>query len=150
MSVTTTANPIHYSLHTVLADYDLHHTEEEHDTSLNAHPAPTTSQVNPSSWPTEHRRVPEFRPINTELDQSERRVFLSPVERVFVGVMFTGVYLQSVSIVMKQARHVADSNDRPCRKPGEDHWVECGMLGIRLVANGREFKFVIGEYLFIE
>ncbi|CAN9253505.1 unnamed protein product [Alternaria alternata] len=100
MSVTTTANPIHYNLEAVLADYDLHHTEEL-DTSLNAHPAPPTSsttsqsQQNPSDWPTEHRRVPAYRPINTELDQSERRVYLNGIEQAFVGVMFTGVFLES-------------------------------------------------------
>lgn len=99
MSVTTTANPLHYSLETVLTDYHLHHSEEEElDTSLNTHPAPTTSGQNPSSWPTEHRRVPAYRPVNRELDQSERRVYLSGVEQVFVGVMFTGVFLESVSI----------------------------------------------------
>ena len=102
MSVTTTANPIHYNLEAVLADYDLHHTEEL-DTSLNAHLAPPTSsttsqsQQNPSDWPTEHRRVPAYRPINTELDQSERRVYLNGIEQAFVGVMFTGVFLESVS-----------------------------------------------------
>ncbi|KAH5100430.1 hypothetical protein HBH72_103190 [Parastagonospora nodorum] len=95
MSVTTTANPVTYSLQTVLADYDLHHTEEEVDTSLNTHPAPAGSHENPSSWPTEHRRVPAYRPINTELDQSERRVYLSGVEQMFVTVMFTGVYFES-------------------------------------------------------
>jgi hypothetical protein len=137
MSVTTTANPIHYSLQTVLADYDLHHTEEEHDTSLNAHPAPSSSQANPSSWPTEHRRVPEFRPINTELDQSERRVFLSGVEQVFVGVMFTGVYLQSVSTSLETSRYATDVYARLSRKSGEDQWAKCGMLRIRLVANGK-------------
>ncbi|KAF2688097.1 hypothetical protein K458DRAFT_428878 [Lentithecium fluviatile CBS 122367] len=101
MSVTTTANPHHYQLQTVLADYDLHHssTEEEHDPSLNAHPTPHSEslQHNPSHWPTEHRRVPAYRPVNRELDQSERRVYLNPVERVFVGVMFTGVFLQSTA-----------------------------------------------------
>jgi hypothetical protein len=100
MSVTTTANPIHYNLEAVLADYDLHHTGEV-DTSLNAHPAPNTSttqsQQNPSDWPTEHRRVPAYRPINYELDQSERRVYLNGIEQAFVGVMFTGVFLESVS-----------------------------------------------------
>jgi hypothetical protein len=97
MSVTTTANPIHYTLQATLADYDLHHTNSgEIDTSLNAHPAPPT-QGNPGDWPTEHRRIPAHRPVNTELDQSERRVYLSGVEQAFVGVMFTGVYIQSVS-----------------------------------------------------
>jgi hypothetical protein len=108
MSVTTTANPITYNLQTVLADYDLHHTEEELDTSLNAHPAPNTSQANPSSWPTEHRRVPEFRPINRELDQSERRVFQNGIEQVFVGVMFTGVFLESVSTNIEGSVNAAD------------------------------------------
>jgi hypothetical protein len=99
MSVTTTANPLTYTLQSTLADYDLHHSdspESSIDQSLNTHPAPL-SHGTPSSWPTEHRRIPEYRPVNTELDQSERRVFLSGVEQVFVGVMFTGVYLQSVS-----------------------------------------------------
>lgn len=98
MSVTTTANPIHYNLHSVLADYDLHHTEEL-DTSLNAHPSPQqqSQSHNPSDWPTEHRRVPAHRPVNTQLDQSERRVYQNGIERAFIGVMFTGVFLQSVS-----------------------------------------------------
>ncbi|KAF2025608.1 hypothetical protein EK21DRAFT_103803 [Setomelanomma holmii] len=95
MSVTTTTNPTHYTLHPVLADYDLHHTESL-DTSLNSHPAPSNSQPqNPADWPIEHRRVPEYRPVNTELDQSERRVYQNGIERTFIGVMFTGVFLQS-------------------------------------------------------
>jgi hypothetical protein len=97
MSVTTTANPLTHTLSTVLADYDLHHTDESHDTSLNAHPAPSETH-NPSDWPTEHRRVPAFRPVNTQLDQSERRVYQNGAERTFILVMFTGVFIESVSI----------------------------------------------------
>jgi len=97
MSVTTTANPATYNLQSVLADYDLHHTEDTHDPRLNAHPEANTSAQNPSHWPTEHRRVPAYRPINTALDQSERRVYLNAGERVFIIVMFTGIYLESVS-----------------------------------------------------
>ncbi|KAH7078763.1 hypothetical protein BKA63DRAFT_250644 [Paraphoma chrysanthemicola] len=93
MSVTTTTNPTLYNLRPVLADYDLHHTESL-DTSLNAHPIPA-HQDTPAEWPTAHRRVPAYRPINTELDQGERRVYLNGIERAFVGVMFTGVFLQS-------------------------------------------------------
>jgi hypothetical protein len=95
MSVTTTENPTTYTLQSTLADYDLHHSGDV-DTSLNAHPTP--SAQNPSDWPTEHRRIPEYRPVNRELDQSERRVYLNPIEQVFVGVMFTGVFLESVRI----------------------------------------------------
>lgn len=96
MSVTTTANPIHYTLEATLADYDLHHTGD-HDTSLNSHPNPAADAQNPSHWPADHRRVPTYRPVNRELDQSERRVYQNGIEQVFVGVMFTGVFLQSVS-----------------------------------------------------
>jgi hypothetical protein len=97
MSVTTTTNPLTYNLSSVLADYDLHHTAESLDTSLNPHPAPTPPSQNPSDWPTEHRRVPAFRPVNTQLDQSERRVYQNGAERTFILVMFTGVYIESVS-----------------------------------------------------
>lgn len=99
MSVTTTANPIHYNVQTILADYDLHHSDStgDIDTSLNTHPSPQTQQQNPSDWPTEHRRVPAYRPINTELDQSERRVYQNGIERAFIAVMFTGVFIESVS-----------------------------------------------------
>lgn len=98
MSVTTTANPTTYSLQATLADYDLHHSgeDEQLDTSLNAHPSPNGASQNPSHWPTEHRRVPVYRPVNYELDQSERRVYLNGIERAFVFTMFTGVLLQSV------------------------------------------------------
>ncbi|PWO22601.1 FabG, Dehydrogenase [Pyrenophora tritici-repentis] len=95
MSVTTTANPATYNLQSVLAEYDLHHTEETHDPSLNAHPNPNSSAQNPSHWPTDHRRVPAYRPINTALDQGQRRVYLNTGEQVFVGIMFTGVFLES-------------------------------------------------------
>lgn len=108
MSVTTTANPIHYNVQAVLADYDLHHSgePEEVDTSLNPHPAPASTSENPSHWPTEYRRVPVYRPVNTELDQSERRVYLNGIERAFVGVMFTGVFLESVRTYLGKTKSV--------------------------------------------
>ncbi|KAF2728096.1 hypothetical protein EJ04DRAFT_581587 [Polyplosphaeria fusca] len=95
MSVTTTANPQTYNIRAVLADYDLHHSEEaQPDTSLNAHPAPSSSQ-NPVYWPSDHRRIPPYRPVNRHLDQTQRRVYQNGVEQVFVGIMFTGVYIES-------------------------------------------------------
>ncbi|KAF2132053.1 hypothetical protein P153DRAFT_394231 [Dothidotthia symphoricarpi CBS 119687] len=98
MSVTTTANPIHYEVQSVLRDYDIQHSADEPlDTSLNAHPNPSPQTQNPSHWPVDHNRVPAYRPINTELDQSERRVYANGLEQAFIGVMFTGVYLQSAA-----------------------------------------------------
>ncbi|KAF3032492.1 hypothetical protein E8E12_003106 [Didymella heteroderae] len=97
MSVTTTSNPFTYASATVLRDYELTHSDEEFDPSLNAHPAPSQSSQNPAHWPTEHRRVPAYRPVNVELDQSQRRVYLNGIERAFVATMFTGVFLESTA-----------------------------------------------------
>lgn len=98
MSVTTTSNPLTYATAAVLRDYELAHSESDSlDTSLNAHPAPQSQSNNPANWPTDHRRIPAYRPVNTELDQSERRVYQNPIERAFIGVMFTGVLLEAVS-----------------------------------------------------
>ncbi|OAG05559.1 uncharacterized protein CC84DRAFT_1145034 [Paraphaeosphaeria sporulosa] len=101
MSVTTTANAQTYNLRAVLADYDLHHTPETDplDTTLNVHPSPNSplSHSNPADWPTNERRVPPYRPINTELDQTQRRVYQNGVERAFVAVMFSGVFLESTA-----------------------------------------------------
>ncbi|KAF1962603.1 hypothetical protein CC80DRAFT_570659 [Byssothecium circinans] len=99
MSVTTTANPQTYNLQRVLADYDLHHTPETTplDTTLNIHPSPpSASPRNPPNWPTDERRVPPYRPVNTDLVQSERRVYQNGIERSFVTVMFMGVFLEAV------------------------------------------------------
>lgn len=100
MSVTTTSNPLTYASAAVLRDYELTHSSSEDnlDTSLNPHPAPASASPNPADWPTDHRRVPAYRPVNTQLDQSERRVYQNPIERAFIGTMFTGVFLQSVSM----------------------------------------------------
>jgi hypothetical protein len=133
MSVTTTANPIHYNLHATLADYELHHSNatEEVDTSLNRHPAPASETQNPSDWPTEHRRIPAYRPVNTELDQGERRVYQNGIERAFIGVMFTGVFLQSVrsdlefdkAIVLIQNSDCVEGMERISGQSLE-HWVQ--------------------------
>lgn len=110
MSVTTTANPLTYQVRAVLADYGLHHSSnpEDVDTELNTHPNPSSLARNPNDWPTEHRRVPAHRAVNTELDQSERRVYQNGIERAFIGVMFTGVFLQSVSPERQCKRSCAD------------------------------------------
>ncbi|KAF2648387.1 hypothetical protein K491DRAFT_612831 [Lophiostoma macrostomum CBS 122681] len=49
----------------------------------------------PQTWPTHHRRIPAYRPINRELDQSERRVYTSAGERMFLTIMFTGVQTEA-------------------------------------------------------
>lgn len=151
MSTTTTANPRTYQLRTVLADYDLHHSAEtpELDTSLNAHPVPgshVTSQ-NPPDWPTDERRVPPCRPVNTNLDQSQRRVYTSPVERAFVTVMFTGVYLEAVS--MQRILNSDETNFSIDGKLGLENYygscVECGLQGRWRVVIDKHYLFAISQ-----
>ncbi|KAF2091442.1 hypothetical protein K490DRAFT_70289 [Saccharata proteae CBS 121410] len=95
MSVTATVNPITYNTLSVLADYELHHSPSQYDPSLNSHPLPLEvqqqPQQNPADWPVDYRRVPAYRPVNTRLDQSHWRVYLSKLERGFIAIMFLGV-----------------------------------------------------------
>ncbi|CAK7212968.1 hypothetical protein SBRCBS47491_001643 [Sporothrix bragantina] len=44
-----------------------------------------------------HRRVPAYRPVNPERDQGEARVYLNRIEQVFIGTMFTGVFLNATA-----------------------------------------------------
>ena len=128
MSVTTTANPATYTLQATLTDYNLYHSESQNsplDTSLNAHPASVAQ--NPSTWPHDHRRVPPYRPVNTELDQSQRRVYQNGIERAFVGVMFTGVFLEAVSIRDMISEEVNTNGCRRRRGYGGVRWEGCGM-----------------------
>lgn len=97
MSVTTTQNPVAYSTLSVLADYELHHSGDSEEVAvaeLSPHPVPPHEE--PANWDDSHRRVPEYRPINRELDQSQRRVYNNGGERGFITVMLHGVWLQAV------------------------------------------------------
>ncbi|KAJ5638337.1 hypothetical protein N7490_008216 [Penicillium lividum] len=90
MSVTTTSTTTSLS---VLADYELHHSEER-STSTPA-PAPPVSQ--PVDWPTDHRRMPAYRPANHHLDYTERTAGTSVPEFVFIQVMLHGVWLNAAA-----------------------------------------------------
>ncbi|KIH93614.1 hypothetical protein SPBR_04498 [Sporothrix brasiliensis 5110] len=84
----------------VLSDYELHHSSDKDASDDAAQAAPASIRrhaATPADWDTEHRRVPAYRPINTARDQTEVRVYLSRVEQVFIGTMFTGVYLNSAA-----------------------------------------------------
>lgn len=103
MSVTTTDNPITTTLHRAaqpspLQDYEVLLTNSE-TTPGAAPPNRTPSRAaasNPPGWGTEHRGVPPYRPINTELDLSQRPWNGTPVGDAFVFTMFTGVFTVAV------------------------------------------------------
>jgi hypothetical protein len=91
-----------------LKDYTLHLSgatsnpapplDTEHDGEQDQHAQPSTVS-NPSYWPTQHRRIPPYRPANRNLDLSERPNGSNRAELLFVTVMMNGVRLQSVRFV---------------------------------------------------
>jgi len=97
MSVTTTTDTARYTIHSVLADYDLYHSDNaEPAPPPSSHPAPEAQ--NPPDWDAQHRRVPAYRPIDYELEnESPRQVFNNVPEQAFIRIMFLGVSTNAVS-----------------------------------------------------
>ncbi|KUI56752.1 hypothetical protein VP1G_04062 [Cytospora mali] len=96
MSVTTTDNPITTTINReIQQDYEIRLTgynETVAPPNADNRPPPAT---NPSDWPTEHRGVPPYRPINTELDRSQRPWGGSLAIDVFLVTMLHGVCLNA-------------------------------------------------------
>lgn len=103
MSVTTTENPIYQTVAQVLVDYDIHHSgQPDHPAEASAVEVNPRSQGQetraiPNNWPSDYRRVPPYRPIDRNLDLSQRPLGSNRIETAFITVMFTGVYLNAVS-----------------------------------------------------
>jgi hypothetical protein len=88
---TTTAT----ELQNFLADYKIHLTGD--NTAVPAPSQNTNTRTNPTYWPTAHRRVPDFRPIDRNRDRDARPNGSNPFEQVFLVIMFTGVVFNAVS-----------------------------------------------------
>ena len=103
MSVTTTANPITRNTLRVLADYEVHHSGENDELVTVEEPNPRSHEAeaqveDPEWWDRSHRRVPQHRPINRNLDREERPDGRNPIERTFVFTMLNGVGLVAVRL----------------------------------------------------
>ncbi|TGO07807.1 hypothetical protein BTUL_0244g00040 [Botrytis tulipae] len=99
MSATITDNPMTISSRQTLAEYDIHHTGDGRAMNDMILP-PDTSNIpenvdNPSSWPRDQYRIPNYRPINRHLIAAERPNGSNGAERVFMTLMFTGVSLNA-------------------------------------------------------
>ncbi|GIZ38258.1 hypothetical protein CKM354_000167900 [Cercospora kikuchii] len=101
MSVTTTDNARITTLRHTLADYELHHSQPTAEQATQA-PAPNSrdeqqqSLDNPAGWEDRWRRVPAYQPVNPELIHGGgRNQVQNEIERNFIRVMFSGVWLQS-------------------------------------------------------
>lgn len=92
MSVTTTATATR-SL-SVLADYEVHHSGSEQTASDSAAPV---NPGQPADWPTHHRRIPNYRPANSQLDFADRPAGNGhPAEYAFIQIMLHGVWINAV------------------------------------------------------
>lgn len=97
MSTTSTTTVTAQEIQSVLTDYKIHLTG---DNSANEELIPTHAPAiaeNPSNWPMNHRRVPDFRPIDRNRGVEERPNGSNPFEQGFLIVMFTGVVANAVS-----------------------------------------------------
>ena len=99
MSVTTSTNTVSQSVLHLLADYELHHSEEFVEPGViegqNLQPEPRAQ--NPEWWPTDHHRIPDHRPINRNLDREVRPVGSFFVETCFILTMLGGCAINAVS-----------------------------------------------------
>ncbi|OQD80701.1 hypothetical protein PENANT_c033G07866 [Penicillium antarcticum] len=91
MATTTTTTTTTQTL-SILADYEVHHSGNDHQ---DEHTSPVTAPQ-PADWPIEHRRMPAYRPTNRNLPFEERPGGSNPAEMVFIQVMLHGVWLNAV------------------------------------------------------
>ncbi|KAJ6015142.1 hypothetical protein N7540_009733 [Penicillium herquei] len=89
MSRTTTTTTT--SSLSVLADYEVHHSGQEQPPA----PSGASSPSQPVDWPTHHRRMPAYRPVNQNLDYNERTAGTSVPEYMFIQTMLHGVWLNA-------------------------------------------------------
>ncbi|KAJ5462159.1 hypothetical protein N7530_010364 [Penicillium desertorum] len=92
MSATTATSNRTTSPHSILLDYEVHHSRREQPAPLMP---PSAASTQPQNWPSDHYRVPPYRPTNRNLDQSERPSGASNVERGFIIVMLHGVWINA-------------------------------------------------------
>ena len=100
MSVTTTDNARVTAVRHLLADYELHHSQPSEADERSA-PEPNDQHIplvdsNPPGWTTDWRRVPDYRPVQNQLDD-QREVYNNEIEHTFIRVMFGGVWMMAVS-----------------------------------------------------
>ena len=91
-TTTTTAR----ELHSVLNEYQIHLTGGS-AASQSLESTTSSSATNPATWPTDSRRMPNYRPIDRNRTADERPNGSNGAERAFLTVMFSGVVLNAVS-----------------------------------------------------
>uniref|UniRef100_A0A093UKI5 Uncharacterized protein n=1 Tax=Talaromyces marneffei PM1 TaxID=1077442 RepID=A0A093UKI5_TALMA len=80
------------------SEYEVHHSNtspsldnETHDEPLSTSQQPVNVNSEGPEWANHYRRIPPYRPVNRNLNQGERRVYINDAERAFITIMFLGV-----------------------------------------------------------
>jgi hypothetical protein len=97
MSATVTTNTRTTPV-SVLAEYEVHSSGEEEHVPMNF-PRTLAPSNQPLNWPSDHRRIPAYRPIDRNLDRSQRPPGANNLERVIITVMLHGVWLNAVRFI---------------------------------------------------
>ncbi|KAF9895081.1 hypothetical protein FE257_004710 [Aspergillus nanangensis] len=78
----------------ILTDYELHHSGSREPEAV-VSSSSTVPQTQPLNWTSNHRRVPAYRPINRNLDRTERPAGSNAGEFLFIQAMLHGVWLNA-------------------------------------------------------
>ncbi|KAH8767615.1 hypothetical protein BGZ57DRAFT_732354, partial [Hyaloscypha finlandica] len=78
-----------------LEDYKIHLTGDN-SSSEQAESTPRAA-TNPPDWPTDHRRVPDYRPVDRNRDVEGRPNGENAFARAFLTIMFTGVVMNATA-----------------------------------------------------
>lgn len=104
MSVTTSTNTVTQSVLHALTDYDVHHSGNpavaETPEAPNSRNDTAAGANQPPNWPSNHQRVPAYRPIDRTLnnDPEERPAGSNAIEGLFIFTMLNGCRINSVSL----------------------------------------------------
>jgi hypothetical protein len=98
MSISTTTT-VPTGVNELLRAYDLHHSGTEISPSQNVDQVMQTRRQpeNARPWPTDRRRMPEYREASRTHDLADRPAGETATEGVVASVMFLGVFVNSVS-----------------------------------------------------
>jgi len=106
MSVTTSSTTIvrPATVMQALGDYELHHSGGPGSAESRVPPpnprqdlSAPSARENPAGWPTEYRDVPNYRPIDYNLDTSQRPAGENLPVQIFIWTLLNGVGVNAVS-----------------------------------------------------
>jgi hypothetical protein len=118
MSTTVTTRQVNE----VLEDYKVHLTGYDASIESTSTRESPRAVSNPPNWPTDHRRVPDYRPIDRSRDAEGRPSGSILPERIFITLMFTGVVVNAVCPLQLELRMITDTSIDNRKDLERDRW----------------------------